>query len=126
MKKVLVILALLFFALSAKSQFHFGLRGGLSSSQVKINETEDGIKISTGDNKFGYHIGVFTQFIFSEKWVLMPELLFTSNGGSIDLNDGVNAKQVWDLSYNRLDIPVNLGYNLSSTLPTIHSSYRFS
>ena len=110
MKKTLSISALLFLALSVNAQFHFGLRAGLSSSQVKIDETSNGLTISTGDNKFGYHVGVFTQFIFNEKWVLMPEALFTSNGGSIDLNDGSNVLEVWNLSYSRLDIPVNIGY----------------
>ena len=59
MKKALFTLSFLSFVLMANAQFHFGLRGGISSSQVKINETSEGLKISTGDNKFGYHIGGF-------------------------------------------------------------------
>jgi len=110
MKKTIIIFTLLFLSFSIHAQFHFGLRGGLSSSQVKINETANGWTISTGDNKFGYHVGVFTQFIFKDKWVLMPEALFTSSGGNIDLSDGSSFNEVWNLSYNRLDIPVTIGY----------------
>jgi hypothetical protein len=110
MKNILAISVLLFLALSANSQFHFGLRAGLTSSQVKVDASFNGIKISTGDNKFGYHIGVFSQVVFNKKWVLMPELLFTNSGGNINLSDGTNPKELWNLSYNRLDIPVNLGY----------------
>lgn len=110
MKKTITIIALLFLSFSIHAQFHLGIRGGLSSSQVKINETANGIKITTGDNKFGYHVGVFTQFIFKDKWVLMPEALFTSSGGDIDLSDGTSFNEVWNLSYNRLDIPVTIGY----------------
>jgi len=109
MKNITLSLLLTFFTLSAFSQFHFGLRAGLSSSQVKINETVDGIKISTGDNTFGYHAGVFTQMIFKEKFVVMPELLFTSTGGAIDLSDGTNVSEIWNLEYTRMDIPVNFG-----------------
>ncbi len=116
MKKTLTIFTLLFLSLSIHAQFHFGLRGGLSSSQVKINESTNGIKITTGDNKFGYHVGVFTQFIFKDKWVLMPEALFTSAGGNIDLSDGTNFNEVWNLSYNRLDVPVTLGYKFLKVL----------
>ena len=110
MKKTIIIFTLLFLSFSVHAQFHFGLRGGLSSSQVKINETSNGLKITTGDNKFGYHVGVFTQFIFKEKWVLMPEALFTSSGGNIDLSDGTSFNEVWNLSYNRIDFPVTIGY----------------
>lgn len=110
MRKSIIIFTLLFLSISVHSQVHFGLRAGLSSSQVNINETVNGLKITTGDNTFGYHIGVFTQFIFKEKWVLMPEALFTSSGGNIDLSNGTSFNEVWNLSYNRLDIPVTLGY----------------
>jgi hypothetical protein len=110
MKKSIIIFTLLFLSISVHSQVHFGLRAGLSSSQVNINETVNGLKITTGDNTFGYHVGVFTQFIFKEKWILMPEALFTSSGGDIDLSDGTSFNEVWNLSYNRLDIPVTLGY----------------
>jgi hypothetical protein len=110
MKKILAISILLFITFSVKAQFHFGLRAGLTSSQVKINTSFNGLKISTGDNKFGYQAGVFAQVIFGKKWVFMPELLFTNSGGNIDLSDGTNPKEIWNLSYNRLDVPVNIGY----------------
>ena len=110
MKKALFTLSFLSFVLMANAQFHFGLRGGISSSQVKINETSEGLKISTGDNKFGYHIGVFAQIILHKKWVVQPELLFTSSGGNIDLSDGTSINEVWNLSFNQLDIPVTVAY----------------
>ena len=87
----------------------FGLRAGLSSSQVEINETVNGLKISTGDNTFGYHIGAFTKITFKDKFVIMPEVLFSSTGGEIDLSNGTNFNEIWNLTYNRMDIPLNFG-----------------
>jgi hypothetical protein len=110
MKNITISILFVLFSISAFSQFHFGLRAGLSSSQIKINETVNGLKISTGDNKFGYHVGLFSQIIFNKKFVVMPELLFTSTGGNIDLNDGTNVSEVWNLQYNRMDIPLNFGF----------------
>jgi hypothetical protein len=110
MKKILAISVLLLISFLANAQFHFGLRAGLISSQVKVDASFSGIKISTGDNKFGYQVGVFSQVIFKEKWVFMPEVLFTNSGGYIDLSDGTNPREIWNLTYNRLDIPINLGY----------------
>ena len=46
----------------------------------------------------------------------MPEVLFTSSGGSIDLSDGTNFKEIWELSYNRIEVPVNIGYKFLKIL----------
>jgi hypothetical protein len=96
-------------SLFAFSQFHAGLRAGLSSSEVEINENVEGINISTGDKNYGYHIGLFTQIIIKDKFVIMPEVLFSSTGGKIDLSNGTNVSEIWNLKYNRLDIPLNFG-----------------
>lgn len=110
MKKLFFSFLILTIPLWVSSQFHLGLRAGLSSSQINIDESVNGLKISTGDQKYGYHIGAFSQIIFNEKWVLMPEVLFSSSGGQIDLSNGTNFNEIWELSYNRLDVPVSLGY----------------
>lgn len=109
MKNITLSLLFTLFTIGAFSQFHLGIRGGLSSSQVKINETVNGYKITTGDNIFGYHVGIFSQMIFKDKFVVMPEILFTSTGGAIDLSDGTNISEVWNLDFTRMDIPLNFG-----------------
>lgn len=109
MKNTVFTLLLFFIGATAFAQINFGLRGGLSSSQVKINETVDGLKITTGDNTFGYHLGLYSQFIIKDKIVIMPEALFSSSGGAIDLSDGTDFNEVYNLSFNRIDFPVNLG-----------------
>ncbi len=109
MKKIALSIILTISTFTAFSQFHVGLRGGLSSSQVKINETVEGIKITTGDQNYGYHLGFFSQIIIKKKFVIMPEVLFTSSGGQINLSNGTNLGEIWNLQYNRLDIPLNFG-----------------
>lgn len=110
MKNIALSILFTFLTIGVFSQFHLGIRAGLSSSQVKIDESVNGFRITTGDNTFGYHAGIFSQMIFKEKFVVMPELLFTSTGGEIDLSDGTNVGEVWNLEYNRMDIPLNFGY----------------
>ena len=109
MKKTAFLLALSLISFGAFSQFHLGLRGGVSSTQVEINQTVEGLKLTTGDNSFGYHFGAFTQIIIKDKFVIMPEALFSSTEGQIDLSDGAQINEVWNLSFNRLDIPVTFG-----------------
>ena len=109
MKGSIFTIALLFVCSIAFSQFNFGLRAGLSSSQVKVDENVEGFRITTGDNTFGYHAGVYGQIIIKDKFVIMPEILFTNSGGNIDLSDGTSFNEIWNLSYNRLDFPLNFG-----------------
>lgn len=109
MKNTVFTLLLFFVGVTAFSQINFGLRGGISSSQVKINETVEGLRITTGDNTFGYHLGLYSQFIIKDKFVIMPEALFSSSGGEIDLSDGTSVSEIWNLSFNRIDFPLNVG-----------------
>jgi len=109
MKRSMLIIAILFTSSIAFSQVNFGLRAGLSSSQVKVNENVEGFSITTGDNTFGYHVGVYGQFIIKDKFVIMPEVLFTNSGGNIDLSDGTSFNEVWNLEYNRMEFPLNFG-----------------
>jgi hypothetical protein len=110
MKKYILSTLLLFIASFGFSQFNVGLRGGLTSSQLKVSETADGIKLTTGDNTFGYLLGAYSQIIIKDKFIIMPEAVFSNSGGNIDLSDGTDFKEIWNLSFNRLDFPVNFGW----------------
>lgn len=109
MKRSMLIIAILFISNIAFSQVNFGLRAGLSSSQVKVNENVEGFSITTGDNTYGYHAGVYGQFIINDKFIIMPEVLFTNSGGNIDLSDGTSFNEIWNLEYNRMEFPLNFG-----------------
>lgn len=109
MKGSMLTIVLLFIYSIAFSQVNFGLRAGLASSQVKVNENVEGFSITTGDNTFGYHAGVYGQIIIKDKFIIMPEALFTNSGGNIDLSDGTSFNEIWNLSFNRLDFPLNFG-----------------
>ena len=116
MRKFSLLVFALIVAIGANAQFDLGIRGGLSSSQVKIEESANGLRISTGDNTFGYHLGAYSQITIKDKFVIMPEVLFTSTGGTLDLSDGADFKEIWELSYNRMDIPVTVGWKFLKIL----------
>lgn len=112
MKKLLITLIALFICGASYAQFFMlGPRVGLSSSKTNINETIDGIRYNTGEATVGFHAGLFSRITIGSVY-LQPELLFTSSGGEIELN-GNTGRQIRKYEYNKLDVPVMLGYKLS-------------
>lgn len=112
MKKIFLLFASVLIVISAQAQsIKFGPRVGISQSYLKVDETIQSVKYETGSARVGFHGGVFARFQFSSLYV-QPELLFTSAGGTIDLNDPA-AKDI-KVNYNRVDIPVLVGLKLSA------------
>ena len=104
MKKLILSLALLAFALTGYSQgFSFGPKVGLS--QTKLDLKSD--KFKNGDAKFGYHVGVFGRVGLGPLY-LQPEVLYTQTKSEFSFNDGTGAK-MYESNFNRLDIPVMVG-----------------
>ena len=86
MKNILIVLSLLFLSTLATAQVKFGLRGGISSTDLKPgsfiikNQADaDAFKISTQEANYGYHLGIFLQ-AGGKKFFIQPEfcLLYTS------------------------------------------------
>ncbi|MFW5656831.1 MAG: porin family protein [Bacteroidota bacterium] len=94
------------------SQFSIGPRIGISSSKVQVDETYtnngEEITYSTDDAKVGFHAGAFARLNLAGLYV-QPELLFTSSGGKIAVESEDRGKEIWNLTYNKLDVPVMVG-----------------
>lgn len=108
MKKLIVAFFLLFFAVEGFSQNSgFGLKAGLSSTRVDFENDQ----IVPNDAQTGYHVGVFGRFgggVF-----IQPELLFTQSSGRFTINSpGQSTGEKFKASFNRLDIPVMVGFRL--------------
>lgn len=116
--KKLIIIPLLFLTVCAFSQVRWGLRLGLSTSQLEaddfniLNGTEE-FKLALKDASYGIHGGLVLQVELGNV-LLQPEVIFNSNSADLELEDlGTNTTEVATKEkYQYLDIPVMLGYRL--------------
>jgi hypothetical protein len=117
-KYTYLIIFFLSICLTTEAQIKFGVRGGLSSSQVKIDKKFDLASLGSADideiefkdknPKLGFHAGGFMQLTIGT-FYLQPEVLFVVTGGEVEITK-FNGQEV-DIEiaqqrFNRLDIPV--------------------
>ncbi len=123
MKKLsLIILALL---LAGHSEVHaqifsIGLKGGVSSSTVQIDEKFDmdgtTIKYNGGDAKLGFHAGLYTRIKIPVIGLyVQPEALYVSSGGKVSVDEGGNVS-VSDVHFSKIDVPVVIGIRFVKVL----------
>jgi len=119
----LLISTILVVSLAANAQFlRFGVKGGVSSSTVKIDKTEFStindaktFVVEQGGSKMGLHFGLFGRVQVLGYYV-QPELLFTQSKGEVVLTDITNSdspiKSIRDQKFNKIDIPVMVGWKI--------------
>jgi hypothetical protein len=107
----------LFFALATLVQaqlFKLGIRGGVSSSTVMINDeiiipSGSSYSLKSYDPLVGFHAGLVSR-ITIKKIFIQPELLFSSSGGQVKVSDLTNKTfTLREQKFNRIDIPVLAG-----------------
>jgi hypothetical protein len=114
---------LLIVSSSLNAQFiRFGIKGGVSSSTVKFNNTQwnnvetlEGTKnllVEQGDAKLGLHIGLFSR-IQAFGVFIQPEFLFTQTQGEfVFTEEGSTYEKVTNQKFNKIDIPVLVGWKI--------------
>jgi hypothetical protein len=100
-----LIFQFLFFSLHAQ-EFSIGPKLGISQGNVSVN----GDGFVSGDEKFGYHLGAFVR-MGGHSIFLQPEFLFTQTGGTI-IQKSDALDDIFDASFNRIDIPVMFGFKM--------------
>ncbi len=117
MKNALIILITLLFVTAASAQVKFGIRGGLSSTELKPSsfrvDDEQGIEafsIAVKEANYGYHLGVFLQ-AGNDKFFIQPEILFNSTSTDYSFRESVGSglETIVNETYQRVDIPVMVG-----------------
>ena len=102
------------FAGSLTAQLRFGVKGGLSTYDLGVN---DALNITTGsntfqlnvdDSKYGYHLGIVLQGRIGN-FIIQPEVVFNSNTVDFSLDQLPNGSQILTERYQNLDIPFLLG-----------------
>lgn len=111
MKKLALIVLVTLSSLSLYAQKNgFGIKGGLSSTQVNF----EGEQLVPSDAQMGYHLGVFARF-GGAGFFVQPELLFTQTSGKFKLElpplNSISPAQ-YEAKFNRLDVPVMAGFKM--------------
>lgn len=100
---------------TTKGQIRFGVKGGLSTYDLGVNEalkvTQNGSEflLDVQDAKYGYHAGLVLQIKLAS-FVIQPEVLFNSN--SVDYSFGqtsTGSSNIFTERYQNLDIPLMIG-----------------
>jgi len=115
MKKFILIVFSVLIVLPAFSQVKFGLKAGLSTTNLKMadlktltsGETEYVVDAIKGAN-YGFHGGAFVRFSMLGFYV-QPELLFASRTDEYTVAELDNPAVVVKQQFNELDIPIMLG-----------------
>ncbi|HKK76582.1 MAG TPA: outer membrane beta-barrel protein [Saprospiraceae bacterium] len=124
MKKNLILT--LFFALSTTflgAQIRFGFKAGLSSTDLDVSQLmidEPGLSnrltLALEDANYGIQIGALARIYLGRSFILQPEVLFNSNTvefGVDDLDDPSVSRRVFEESYQYVDIPLMLNWELA-------------
>ena len=112
MKKILLIVAVLFFAanLSKAQDFTVGVRVGMNVANIGGDYE--------GDAKLGLKAGIVGTFPLADNIYLEPGAFFSPKGSKLEYKtlDGKNAKHLCNLNY--LEIPINgvYKYEINSNL----------
>jgi len=116
MKKLLVFILAAFIAMPAFSQINFGLKAGLSTTSITM---EDLKTISSGGTdytveklkgaNFGFHGGAFVRVGISKLYI-QPELLFTNRTNEYTVaNLATVTDSIVKQKFNKLEIPLMIG-----------------
>jgi hypothetical protein len=119
MKRLLIIVLAAFIVLPAFSQFKFGIKAGVSTtnlSMATLKTLTSGTTTYTVDAlttaKYGFHGGAFFRLTLLGIY-LQPELLFSTRTNEYTVkNVGTPASSIVKQNFNKLDIPVMLGFKL--------------
>lgn len=116
MKNRLIFLFLFIFCmLNVNAQLSFGIRGGVNSSNVKLNDfggRDYQLKYNRG--ALGFHIGGIAQ-IKLLNFFIQPELLYTQTKNDVSLAtwNSVNAEwgvpELGEQRFSKIDIPIIAG-----------------
>ena len=119
MKKLYAILFVVLISIPAFSQIKFGLKAGVSTTNLSMETlktitsgTTEYTVAALEEAKYGFHGGAFLRLTLMGIY-LQPELLFTTRTNEYTVtNVQTSAASIVKQNFNKLDIPVMLGFKL--------------
>ncbi|WP_449390448.1 porin family protein [Cyclobacterium lianum] len=109
MLKINIILFVLLMPLGKglAQEFSIGPKIGVSQGNIAVN----GTNFSKGNEKLGYHAGLFAR-LGGNRIYIQPEVLYTSTGGEFQNVQGNNSV-TYSASFDRLDVPLMGGFKIA-------------
>jgi len=113
MKKILTVLLVALIAFPAFSQLKFGLKAGATTSTIPTYDFTTGTSNieAVGSGAMGFHAGAFVRLTVLGIYI-MPEVVFGSTTYDYKVLDGSNPLTTKSQTFNKLDIPVLVGFKL--------------
>ncbi len=107
---------LVLLAVSATAQVRFGVKGGLSTYDLGVNNAiqivqgGNQFELNVKDSKYGYHLGLLLQFSMASV-LIQPEIVFNSNTVDFTFDQVTTGTpgNVFSERYQNLDFPLLLG-----------------
>ena len=123
MKKYpLLIVLILGLSLQLSAQIRFGLKAGLGSSDLDVSNVmvdqpglRDRLDLALRDANYGFRFGAQIRVNIGNSFILQPEVVFNSNTvefGVDDLDEPGLGEQIFEESYQYIDVPVLAGWEL--------------
>lgn len=113
MKKLFFVVVLLFAGVVNAQQVNFGAKAGVNFASIGGDDTDD------MDGKTGFHLGLISEILFSEKFAFQPEILYSSQGAKGEYSEeGVSVEGKLNLDY--INIPLLAKYFVTPNL-NIHA-----
>ena len=113
MKKIAVLVTVIFFSVSLKAQLEVGVKGVFMLSDISVSDLES-VNVASVEvkNKPGYRVGMASRITVLDFYV-QPEFLFTQFNAEIKATntDGLSQNSYYLL--HRFDVPLLLGVKLS-------------
>lgn len=118
MKRISVMIIVALIAVVPMSaQFDFGLKGGLNSTRLKLDEIVNDVGGTSysleglSEASYGFHVGGFVRLTLFGL-IVQPEVVFTSSGAEVkvtDILDGGSLPEIKQQDFKKLDVPIMIG-----------------
>ena len=117
--RIIASIILLFCTLALNAQLSFGIRGGINSGNIKLNNFDGGeYDLAYARGPLGFHVGGIMQIKLLSVFV-QPELLFSTTKADVKLTikdvSNLQNPPVVDLGeqrFSKIDIPIMAGVKL--------------
>jgi opacity protein-like surface antigen len=118
MKKIILTSFMLCSAFAFSQEIKFGAKVGLNLSNLSGDYPTG---IDEHNSKIGFHIGGFAEYEINDKFIIQPELLFSTQGNTYGYKDYYGGGSYYDgadynLKLNYLNLPIILKYKIIEKL----------
>jgi len=88
-------------------EFSIGPKIGVSQGNISVN----GSTFSSGNDKIGYHAGLFAR-LGGNHIFIQPEVLYTNTGGEFTSTQGNNTVS-YTAKFDKIDVPIMAGFKIA-------------